>query len=463
MFAAIGMGSFGKRLQTFDPNKDNKSATFGSAQTLDTKSFQKDEAYRREMLNLMRHIDKNGADSTKEEKLLAKEIKKMSDRSENSQKYIDHPEDRMTKGGAALYDIGKLLFGAGKKLGGAILDTRMGSKKEVPVIEPKTEMAVTYPVKNNGLPASMNPTGSLAAKFAQPANDNAEDIKEEDQTKKMWEVWEKQRLEEEKMWEEYTKENSNAGASWVMPGSLAENEKSGSTIEAADEEQDKMNEIQITHYEKVDADNAEIISGLKEINETEKSKSSGGMLATILAALLGVGTFISGIVPAITVLGSTLLTGLGGILSNAGSVLGKASPLIAAGAAGIAVGTALYENSETVRDASGSVMESMFGHIDTAKEADEKYKNSPEGKAQIEQLKKNKADRLAYKDAAATVAKEDKADKRLSTAINLNAAAPSASAPIISNNTENKTGRESPRNQDNVLNNYLNSRVIRFA
>jgi hypothetical protein len=78
-------------------------------------------------------------------------------------------------------------------------------------------------------------------------------------------------------------------------------------------------------------------------------------------------------------------------------------------------------------------------------------------------LKKNKADRLAYKDAAATVAKEDKADKRLSTAINLNAAAPSTSAPIISNNTENKTGRESPRNQDNVLNNYLNSRVIRFA
>ena len=102
-----------------------------------------------------------------------------------------------------------------------------------------------------------------------------------------------------------------------------------------------------------------------------------------------------------------------GLLGTLGASVGSlgagtaALGATAAGALGYGAGTLLYNNSETVRDAAGSAMEGIFGHIKTPDEMEKERQASPEYQASMARIAKVKADRAR----AAEVAKVEPTTK----------------------------------------------------
>ena len=118
---------------------------------------------------------------------------------------------------------------------------------------------------------------------------------------------------------------------------------------------------------------------------------------------------------------------------------GPAGAVLGAGAAGYAAGTALYENSETVRNGAGGIMEGLLGHIDTPEELEAKRIASPEYKASQERSVRKKAER-AEKEKQAKLEPTDPANSTAAEIINREAEASKAAAA-----KQNTTAQTTPQ------------------
>ena len=159
----------------------------------------------------------------------------------------------------------------------------------------------------------------------------------------------------------------------------------------------------------------------------------------------------------------------GGVMATLAKLLNPVTKVIAAGAAGYAAGTMLYDNSEAVRNVGDSAMEAVFGHIETTEEMETKRKAelSPakrkdiyEGRKRLidlseaETVKKANASKLSAAEDKVTASKESKdAAKLVSNVTN----APTTNN-IVSGGGSGRF-RQNVYNPDSSFNKWVDSRV----
>ena len=372
--------------------------------------FKEDENFRDKILmhvdDLKKEIERGNKISEEDKKLLEKIEKQQKEKKEGKK----DPRDFMTPDSAMLYTLGKGVFDLGKALPGLIgkaidsFKTKGGVKDEP--IAPKDKVEPDTAAEPTKVVDSTIPKGSLVGLdrskvealeresgigLATAANDES--------------IEQIPRIQpRDPKTGRFVKETE--GPSYVMPAQHENIAKGlgGEGIFNINPEGILPQEIgapvapeddvaQVDTKEMVEADQTHRQELLelekKEVELLEKiaSNTEGGGGAE------GSGVDIG-------------LPSIGGIASKAGGLLksgagmvmrGLASPvgLVAgAGVAGYAAGTALYNNSETVREGAGSVMENIFGKTETIEELETKRKENPEYKTQMKAALERREARL---------------------------------------------------------------------
>ena len=358
--SAKSSGVFGKMFDvvtgnsTFDPNKDKRSSTYGSAELLDRGAFKKDESYRQAMTLMAKEIQNSGAKATKEQLGLLKEIRKQE--AELKFKSRDAMRERMSGPERALFDatsalssgllkVGSDLFKVGKwgfgKAKDAVVAGRENRKAETepveaPVPEPTKEEKTEEPrktaseiEKESGLPSGIIKRDAEGYP-AQLVKDVSEGVK----TAMLEAINDADEDEGVATWEFPTIEPANEDnfvtephLSLVPPKDVnADNAK----IESLDAEQDAQREKMVELAEATIESINQVDEDVKKIGE--RDGESGGFLSKIGELMTA---------------GLTRLVG-SGLASMAASVLANPVFLAAAGAfiGGSLIGKLIYNTFE---------------------------------------------------------------------------------------------------------------------
>jgi len=421
-------GKVSEKMNTFDPNQDKSSDTFGSAQSLNKKEFQKDKEYRNDMLSVLQDIKRLGDNATNEQRLLADEIKKQTTIIKEGGGTFDPSKD-MTAGGAALYDIGKLLL---KGVAGTVVGGAKMSKAAYDVGKKSFNTPTVPDSVSDSVPDSVS--DAAEAKIVPKQNDNEE-------------------------------------VSYIMPKMTAAEK------EEADEEDDEYKQ----EFLETQTDQVELLQKINDniVSNTENSKDSGGIgswLKTLSVGLLGVfggmatifskqiGSIASGLLSKLGLPDMKLklkpkLKSMGNATKNLikGGSRVLLNPVVAAAAGAVVTGGLLAEGlidkkNSTLYKAAGKLTNYLQGDdlIDTLDSNWTPKSKNPNRSDDLKNAEKNVSD-----------SKTKKSNDALGAIINNNTVTNNSNPTVVNNTT--KSGKSSPRNYDNTLGLYLNSRVIKFG
>lgn len=421
----------------FDPNKDRLSKTQGSAQTFDIKAFKKDDDYRRAMLELAKSIEKNSAASTKEERLLAAEVKKQNDRLFRNKEYAASPESRMSVAERGLYESIQGVLG----FTGGLLKSLSRPRKGVQ--EQAAEVVATNVTPKVEQPAARKEQKKPAVDmplFSKPLGSRIETVGMDE-------------LFDDGHSPSYIMSNDDAGT------------------EEKDEEEDEFREATI------EADDKKI-ELLKKIDDdvhkmSLKGDDSGGILGGLLSGLGALltskmGDLIKGFalrfLPMLATFLGPLLLPLAGIAA--------------------AVGAFVWLKNETSRNIEDLSPEER-GKFEAAKQehqaeeyasSQKKYWMDPAHATQLESLHKQgflvpgidnvetitraNGSMLEKKQEVAEAISAEKESTQMAATMS-NVIAPTSN--VVAPAPAPQRPKDSPRNPDNSLSLYLNSRVAKFA
>lgn len=405
---------------------------------LSRQDYMKDDNYRTQILNTVREIQKLGSGASKEQKALLKEVRQMNEH----MRFIENPRERMTAGGAAMYDITKAVFGMGK----GIVDLLRPAVKE-PLSE-KTEVAPETPqsvpehqkqekkvVQQPDMPLFSRPLRKSLPEDGEVSYIMSHDDEPDDAS-----------LEEQSEIETEYRE-----------ATLGNEEKQIELLEDIDENIKKL------------ADKEEPGDGIK------------GALGGLLGSLFG-----------------NLMKGLGGLFKSAiGGLVTRLLPMLAgflgpallplAGLAAV-VGTFMWLKKKTSKNLDDMEPEerakwdeARAAHQEAeSKASNTKYWDDPahakqkaayekagfelvDGKwvKKVEGVKKEVAPTLEAKQAVAEEAKAEKENARLAATVSNVVNSPTNT--VVAPQARESRTKDSPRNPNNSLARYLDSRIVKFS
>lgn len=172
------LAKFGEKLSSmmwgkFDPNSSNTSA-IDRIDVLDRKKYIDDAKYRAEKWALLKETRaalRRGEAVSVEQLRLVREISKLEKKRLENEKFIENPEDRMTAGGVAVYEISKSLLNLGKGLFSKMIQPK--TKETQTNVEKKIELESKEDNENNVkyIMASENGGGDAAKEEADETAD----------------------------------------------------------------------------------------------------------------------------------------------------------------------------------------------------------------------------------------------------------------------------------------------------
>jgi hypothetical protein len=396
--------------------KQEESVEGEKVPKFDEKKFKEDELYHKKMLEYTKDLRTEAHQGNLLSKGQQKLLKTIADK-EKLQHFIDNPEARMTPGEKLAYTV---MTGLGKGAYNAFKNVT--KKKDVePIKEDSIEEKAVETVKSN-------PEVIKTATESKPAVEKLSKEKTQELVKDKYKF-----NPDTNRWHDV---ESNKMIKAATVSGYAKEQQSNEE-EHDNSEQDKLESLLEKIEKNTDPEN---------IKNKKPDEASSSILDKASDILVG-----------------------GGIIATITKLLNPVTKVVAAGAAGYAAGTALYDNSETVRNIGDSAMEAIFGHIDTTAEMDEKRTQSApvkrkdiyEGRKRIidlseaESIKKSNADKLAASDAKVDAAKESKeAAKIVQNTTN----SPSTTTNVVSGGNSN-TFVQNVRNPDSSYNKWLDSRV----
>ena len=404
--------------------KEKESEEDKKTPEFDKKRFEEDSKYRKKMLDYTKDIQKEAKEGNiltrKQQKLLEDKAK-----SEKLKNFIEHPEDRMTDGGKLMFSLAKGLGKAGKGVfnaGKNYIESKRTTGVET-LLEPSIETKAEESIKSSpeAVKAASTASNLIVAKLSkEKVAELAGDKYKFNADTNRWHDKDSNKMVKAATVEGYAKEQQ------------------GNIQEKDEQEEEKLVELLEKIEHNTDPEN------LKKKEKVEGKKSD--ILDTAENVLIG-----------------------GGVMATLAKLLNPVTKVIAAGAAGYAAGTMLYDNSEAVRNVGDSAMEAVFGHIETTEEMETKRKAelSPakrkdiyEGRKRLidlseaETVKKANASKLSAAEDKVTASKESKdAAKLVSNVTN----APTTNN-IVSGGGSGRF-RQNVYNPDSSFNKWVDSRV----